>query len=65
MPIYRSHVLICGGTDVPLVDLMSDGRFREELETRSQTEVLIVPTGCHACEMGPIVVFIRKGPTAG
>ncbi|MBP6332961.1 MAG: (2Fe-2S) ferredoxin domain-containing protein, partial [Aminivibrio sp.] len=59
MPIYRSHILVCGGTGCT-----SSGShevmdaFRKELEKRKLSgEVLVVPTGCHGmCEMGPIVV---------
>lgn len=64
MPIYRSHVLICGGTGCT-----SSGShevmdaFREELRNQKlDREVLIVPTGCHGmCEMGPIVVVYPEG----
>jgi len=64
MPIYRSHVLVCGGTGCT-----SSGShevmdaFRKELEKRKLSgEVLVVPTGCHGmCEMGPIVVVYPEG----
>lgn len=64
MPIYRSHVLVCGGTGCS-----SSGServieaFREELVRLELTdEVLVVPTGCHGmCEMGPIVVVYPEG----
>ncbi|WP_448807805.1 NADH-ubiquinone oxidoreductase-F iron-sulfur binding region domain-containing protein [Aminobacterium mobile] len=64
MPIYRSHVLICGGTGCT-----SNGShevmdtFRDELRKQKlDREVLIVPTGCHGmCEMGPIVVVYPEG----
>ncbi len=64
MPIYRSHVLVCGGTGCS-----SSGServieaFREELAKLELTdEVLVVPTGCHGmCEMGPIVVVYPEG----
>ena len=66
MPIYRSHVLVCGGTGCTssgsreVIDA-----FRKELQKRKLSgEVLVVPTGCHGmCEMGPIVVvypFLQK-----
>ncbi|WP_352397065.1 MULTISPECIES: NADH-quinone oxidoreductase subunit NuoF [Aminobacterium] len=62
--MYRSHVLICGGTGCT-----SSGShevmdaFREELRNQKlDREVLIVPTGCHGmCEMGPIVVVYPEG----
>ena len=64
MPIYRSHILVCGGTGC-----VSNGA-REVTETIKNTikdrglsdEVLVVPTGCHGmCEMGPIVVVYPEG----
>ena len=64
MPIYRSHILICGGTGCA----SSGSRevteaFRKELEDKGLSgEVLVVPTGCHGmCEMGPIVVVYPEG----
>jgi (2Fe-2S) ferredoxin len=64
MPIYRSHVLICGGTGCTSSgshDVMD--AFREELRKQKlDREVLVVPTGCHGmCEMGPIVVVYPEG----
>ena len=64
MPIFRSHVLICGGTGCS-----SSGSsevidsFKKELVRRQlDGEVLVVPTGCHGmCEMGPIVVVYPEG----
>ena len=64
MPIYRSHILVCGGTGCT-----SSGSqevmdaFRKELKARElDKEVLVVPTGCHGmCEMGPIVVVYPEG----
>ncbi|GAB1398878.1 hypothetical protein MASR1M66_03300 [Aminivibrio sp.] len=64
MAMYRSHVLICGGTGC-----ISNGAakvteaMRRELVRRDLTdEVLVVPTGCHGmCEMGPIVVVYPEG----
>ncbi len=64
MPIYRSHVLICGGTGCTSSGAhdVTDA-FRKELENRKlEGEVLVVPTGCHGmCEMGPIVVVYPEG----
>ncbi len=64
MPIYRSHVLICGGTGCA----SSGSRevtesFRNAIRDRGLSEeVLVVPTGCHGmCEMGPIVVVYPEG----
>jgi len=64
MPIYRSHVLVCGGTGCTSsgAQEVMDG-FRKELKARGlDNEVLVVPTGCHGmCEMGPIVVVYPEG----
>ncbi len=64
MALYRSHVLICGGTGC-----ISSGSgevmeaFKEGLVARGlDEEVLVVSTGCHGmCEMGPIVVVYPEG----
>ncbi len=64
MPIYRSHILVCGGTGCH-----SGGSgeviegIRDELRRRHlDGEVLVVPTGCHGmCELGPIVVVYPEG----
>ncbi|HHW70799.1 MAG TPA: NADH-quinone oxidoreductase subunit NuoF [Clostridiales bacterium] len=64
MQLYRSHVLVCGGTgchssgsdDVIRV-------FNEELEKHNlQDEVKVVRTGCFGlCEVGPIVIVYPEG----
>ena len=64
MPIYRSHVLVCGGTGCTssgAQEVMDT--FQKELKARGlDQEVLVVPTGCHGmCEMGPIVVVYPEG----
>ena len=64
MQIYRSHILVCGGTGC-----VSGGsrdvidEFHKELEQRKlDKEVLVVHTGCHGmCELGPIVVVYPEG----
>ena len=62
--IYRSHVLICTGTDCVS---SGSGKIKErmvaELEERGlQKEVKIVDTGCHGfCEKGPIVIVYPEG----
>jgi len=64
MPIYRSHVLVCGGTGCASSgsnEVMDT--FKEEISSLGlEEEVLVVPTGCHGmCEMGPIVVVYPEG----
>ncbi len=57
--MYRSHVLVCGGTGCT-----SSGsqkimeRLKEELEKQGLTdEVSVVQTGCHGlCALGPIMI---------
>lgn len=64
MELYRSHVLICGGTGCT-----SSGSetlietFRKELEANRLTnEVKLVKTGCFGlCEAGPIVIVYPEG----
>ncbi len=64
MAIFRSHVLICGGTGCISSGANEIiGSFKKELARRKlDDEVLVVPTGCHGmCEMGPIVVVYPEG----
>ncbi len=64
MTIFRSHVLICGGTGCVSSGASEIiGSFKKELARRElDGEVLVVPTGCHGmCEMGPIVVVYPEG----
>lgn len=64
MELYRSHVLICGGTGCTssgsqtLIDT-----FNKELEKNHLTnEVKLVKTGCFGlCEAGPIVIVYPEG----
>ncbi len=64
MNIYRSHVLICGGTGCT-----SSGSVKLQAEFESQlqangieNEVKVVQTGCFGlCALGPIVVVYPEG----
>ncbi|MDI9520156.1 MAG: NADH-quinone oxidoreductase subunit NuoF [Bacillota bacterium] len=64
MKIYRSHVLICGGTgctssgSVKLLD-----RFAQQLkEHKLDDEISVVKTGCFGlCEAGPVVIVYPEG----
>ncbi|MFU0800836.1 MAG: NADH-quinone oxidoreductase subunit NuoF [Xylanivirga thermophila] len=64
MQLYRSHVLVCGGTGCH-----SSGSdhiieaFNEELEKNGlQNEVKVIRTGCFGlCEVGPVVIVYPEG----
>ena len=62
--IYRSHILVCGGTGC-----VSSGckAVQEELKKSLKKfdldrEIKIIETGCHGfCEKGPILIFYPEG----
>ncbi len=64
MQLYRSHVLVCGGTGCTASDSV---KIIEELEVRIkefnlQEEVKVVITGCFGlCAEGPIMVVYPEG----
>ncbi len=64
MNIYRSHVLICGGTGCTSSGSVA---LQEEFENRLkenglENEVKLVQTGCFGlCALGPIVVVYPEG----
>ncbi len=64
MNIYRSHVLICGGTGCTSSGSVA---LQEEFEARLkengiENEVKVVQTGCFGlCALGPIVVVYPEG----
>jgi len=64
--IYRSHVLVCGGTgctsskSMEIIDLMNKLLRENNLEN----EVKVIHTGCFGlCEKGPILVVYPEGAT--
>lgn len=62
--LYRSHVLICGGTGCTSSGSMNiEQAFHQELEKHHlANEVKIVRTGCFGlCEAGPIVIVYPEG----
>lgn len=64
MELYRSHVLICGGTGCTSSGSISIlEKFEQELEKNDLTkEVKLVKTGCFGlCEAGPIVIVYPEG----
>ena len=64
MKIFRSHVLVCGGTGCSSSKSMEiKGRFEEKIkEINLDNEVQVVATGCFGlCEEGPIVIIYPEG----
>jgi hypothetical protein len=65
MPIYRSHILICGGTGCTSSGAgeVTEAFKKAITEKGLADEVLVVPTGCHGmCEMGMIGKGERTSP---
>ena len=63
MKIFRSHLLICGGTGCQASGSVAVKQsLVEEIEKRSLTEeIKIVETGCNGfCALGPIMVVYQK-----
>ena len=64
--IYRSHVLICGGTGC---NSSKSAEIVVEMQkqlaaNKIQNEVKVIKTGCFGfCEMGPIMVIYPEGAT--
>ncbi|HQB64050.1 MAG TPA: NAD(P)H-dependent oxidoreductase subunit E, partial [Sedimentibacter sp.] len=64
MAIFRSHVLICGGTGCTSnKSQLVRKRFEEKIkEVELDKEVQVVGTGCFGlCEEGPIVIVYPEG----
>ena len=64
MDLYRSHVLICGGTGCTSSGSATiQDKFDEELKRLElEKEVKVVKTGCFGlCEAGPIVIVYPEG----
>lgn len=64
MELYRSHVLVCGGTGCHSsgsADIIAE--FDKHLEKNGlQKEVKVVLTGCFGlCEVGPVVIVYPEG----
>lgn len=64
MELFRSHVLVCGGTGCTssgspsLID-----RFHEQLaQNQLENEIKVIRTGCFGlCEAGPVVIVYPEG----
>ncbi len=64
MKIFRSHVLVCGGTGCSSSkSMLIKQRFEEKVkEVNLDNEVQVVGTGCFGlCEEGPIVIIYPEG----
>ena len=64
MELYRSHVLVCGGTGC--ASSGSNGlieRFEQQLKEKNlESEVKVIRTGCFGlCEAGPVVIVYPEG----
>ncbi|MGM0379066.1 MAG: NADH-quinone oxidoreductase subunit NuoF [Bacillota bacterium] len=62
--IYRSHILVCGGTGcVSSGCREAQEKLKESLiEHDLNDEIKIIETGCHGfCEKGPIMIFYPEG----
>ncbi|ADQ40790.1 NADH dehydrogenase (quinone) [Caldicellulosiruptor acetigenus I77R1B] len=64
MPLYRSHVLVCGGTGCTSggSDRIYDA-FLKEIEAQNlKDEIQVIRTGCFGlCAEGPIVIVYPEG----
>ncbi len=64
MELYRSHVLVCGGTGCTSSGCLKIvEKLNEELEKHQlDKEVKVVKTGCFGlCEAGPIIIVYPEG----
>lgn len=64
MELYRSHVLVCGGTGCTSSGSPSlIERFHEQLaQNQLENEIKIIRTGCFGlCEAGPVVIVYPEG----
>ncbi len=64
MEIYRSHVLVCGGTGCTSSDSTKIIETMEHLlvEKELEREIKVIRTGCFGlCEAGPIIIVYPEG----
>ena len=64
MDLFRSHVLVCGGTGCTSSDSPRIiEKLNEEIAANGlEKEVKVVQTGCFGlCEAGPVVVIYPEG----
>ncbi len=68
MPIYRSHVLVCGGTPCVLkgAKTLKDLLNKELNRYNLADEIRVVETGCLGpCDEGPVIVVYPEGTMYG
>ena len=64
MDIFRSHVLVCGGTGCTSSGSQKvQEAFKKHLKEKGiENEVKVVQTGCHGlCELGPVIIVYPEG----
>jgi NADP-reducing hydrogenase subunit HndC len=64
MDIFRSHVLVCGGTGCTSSGSQKViNAFEKHLKDKGiEKEIKVVQTGCHGlCELGPVVIVYPEG----
>jgi NADP-reducing hydrogenase subunit HndC len=64
MDIFRSHVLVCGGTGCTSSGSQKVIKaFEKHLKDKGiEKEVKVVQTGCHGlCELGPVIIVYPEG----
>lgn len=64
MQLFRSHVLVCGGTNCTFAnsEKIIAALDKNLVENKLENEVKIVQTGCFGlCEEGPIIVIYPEG----
>ncbi|NLW57081.1 MAG: (2Fe-2S) ferredoxin domain-containing protein [Firmicutes bacterium] len=64
MPIYRSHVLVCGGTPCVLkgARTLKDLLNKELTRYNLADEIRVVETGCLGpCDEGPVIIVYPEG----
>lgn len=60
--IYRSHILICGGSGCPGSPMIIEALKEELIKRKLENEVRIVQIGCPGfCSQGPLMIIYPEG----
>lgn len=60
--IYRSHILICGGSGCPGSPMIIEALKEEMIKRKLENEVRIVQIGCPGfCSQGPLMIIYPEG----